>query len=161
MLADLRPAEGGYVARFERHWSHTVEDVWSWLTENEKLKQWFPELEVDELREGGVINFHMPDGTRLTMDILALTTEAVLAFTWDKDSVRFELHEQPDGGCQLIFSEQIHQITAHTPRDLAGWHVCLDVIEALMNGKTIPSRKDLWNSWYTEYKALTDLYLVK
>ena len=156
MLADLQPVEGGYVARYERHWRHAVQDVWAWLTENEKLVQWFPELEVEELREGGIIKFNMPDGTFLPMDILELKPQAVLAFKWDEDSVRFELSAEPDCGCRLVFSEHLHQITEHTPRDLAGWHVCLDVIEALLEGRTIESRKTLWNAQYPQYKQLTD-----
>ncbi|WNR44520.1 SRPBCC family protein [Paenibacillus roseipurpureus] len=156
MLADLQPVEGGYVVRYERHWQHTVDQVWAWLTENEKLVQWFPELEVVELREGGGIKFNMPNGTYLTMDILACVPKSVLAFTWDKDSVRFELHAESDGSCRVVFCEYVHHITEHTPRDLAGWHVCLDVIEALLDGRVIESRKDRWNSWYPKYKQLTD-----
>ncbi|MNW15819.1 hypothetical protein D3C71_2144520 [compost metagenome] len=59
-----------------------------------------------------------------------------------------------------MFSEYLHQITEHTPRDLAGWHVCLDVIEALLAGRTIASRKDMWNGWYVKYKQLTDTVLT-
>ncbi|OCT16321.1 activator of Hsp90 ATPase 1 family protein [Paenibacillus pectinilyticus] len=161
MLADFQPAQDGYAARFERHWQHTVEEVWSWLTENDKLVQWFPELEVEELREGGIIKFNMPDGKVIPMDILELSTHEVLAFTWAEDRVRFELAAEPDGGCRLLFTEQLQRITAHTPRDLAGWHVCLDVIEALMDGRTIASRKELWSEWYEKYKQLTGDYLSK
>jgi uncharacterized protein YndB with AHSA1/START domain len=160
MLADLQPAQGGYLARFERHWHHAVEDVWSWLTENDKLVQWFPELEVEELREGGRIKFNMPDGTFLTMDIIAFIPNEVLGYTWAEDRVRFELYAEPNGGCRLVFSEHLHKITAHTPRDLAGWHVCLDVIEALMEGRTIASRKNVWGVWYEKYKELTESYLT-
>lgn len=160
MLADLQPVEGGYVARYERYWCHAVKDVWAWLTENEKLVQWFPELEVEELREGGIIKFNMPDGTFLPMEIFELKPQAVLAFAWDKDSVRFELSAEPDGGCRVVFSEQLHQITEHTPRDLAGWHVCLDVVEALLEGRTIENRKSLWNERFPQYKQLTDSALL-
>jgi uncharacterized protein YndB with AHSA1/START domain len=37
--------------------------VWAWLTENEKLKQWFLELRIDSLQEGGKILFDMSNGT--------------------------------------------------------------------------------------------------
>ncbi|KRE97685.1 activator of Hsp90 ATPase 1 family protein [Paenibacillus sp. Soil766] len=160
MIADLQSTQGGYLARYERHWPHDVKEVWSWLTENDKLTKWFPELEVGELREGGMIKFNMPDGTIIPMDILEFIQDQVLAFTWDEDRVRFELHADSDGGCRLVFSEYLHQITAHTPRDLAGWHVCLEVIEALLAGRTIASRKDMWNDWYVKYKQLTDAVLT-
>lgn len=38
-----------------------------------------------------------------------------------------------------------------TPRDLAGWHVCLDVIQALLDGTKIDSRKQEWEKWYPRY----------
>jgi uncharacterized protein YndB with AHSA1/START domain len=62
MLAVIQRVEKGYTARFERHLKHSVEKVWAMLTENDKLKKWFSELEVDNLRVGGIIKFNMPAG---------------------------------------------------------------------------------------------------
>jgi uncharacterized protein YndB with AHSA1/START domain len=64
MLADVEAAQNGYIARFERFFPHPVKKVWSMLTDNEELSKWFPELRVEDLREGGVILFDMQDGTR-------------------------------------------------------------------------------------------------
>src|SRR5690606_33596916 len=105
--------------------------VWAMLVVNEQLVQWFPELRIEELREGGRILFDMQDGTFEEMTILELEPEAVLAFTWAKDQVRFELSATEEEGCRLVFSEQLYTITEHTARDLAGWHICLDVIALL------------------------------
>ena len=63
MIARIEKVENGYTATFERHLKHPIEEVWSYLTDNEKLQKWFSELRVDELREGGVIKFDMGDGT--------------------------------------------------------------------------------------------------
>lgn len=41
--------------------------------------------------------------------------------------------------------------TEHTPKDLAGWHVCLDVVQALMDGRPIPAREDEWKTRYEQY----------
>ena len=43
-------------------------------------------------------------------------------------------------------------ITEHTPKDLAGWHVCLNVIQALLEGKSVDFREEEWKYWYEEYK---------
>jgi len=64
--------------------------------------------------------------------------------------VRFELHPE-SAGCRLILIEKIKTMTDHTPRDLAGWHVCLDVIRALLDGKIIENRKAEWEKWYPKY----------
>ncbi len=150
MIAILKQVEDGYTATFERHLLHPVRNVWAMLTENEKLQEWFSELRIDELREGGVIKFDMQDGTFEEMEILELKLKSVLEFTWDKDVVRFELYPEPEG-CKLVFIEKINTITDHTPRDLAGWHVCLDVIQALLDGNTIESRKAEWEKSYPKY----------
>ncbi|WP_337100062.1 SRPBCC family protein [Paenibacillus sp. YIM B09110] len=155
MLAVIQKAEAGYTARFERYWTHSTEEVWSWLTDNDKLPIWFSELRVDELREGGVIKFDMQDGTFEDMVITELRTGSVLEYTWDTDRVRFELYEDGVGGCKLVFTEIIKAITNHTPRDIAGWDVCLDVIGMLLDGEgdavTPEFRKGKWEVRYEQY----------
>lgn len=150
MLAVIEKVDFGYTARFERHLKHSVQEVWSYLTENNKLQSWFSELIVDDLREGGIIKFDMQDGTFEELNILKLETNSLLEYTWGEDVVRFELTQDPEGCC-LVLIEKIKTITKHTPRDLAGWHVCLDVINALLNGTTIESRKSEWEKWHKEY----------
>ncbi|GAA4855366.1 SRPBCC family protein [Paenibacillus vulneris] len=149
MLAELRKADHGFIAQFERHYKHSIEEVWAYLTENEKLNQWFPELEVEELRQGGLIRFNMPDGTQLDMMILDMKSLSALEYTWGEDRVRFELAAEP-GGCLLYLKETIQAVTPHTPKDLAGWHVCLDVIAALLND-TVMDRKREWERMYEQY----------
>lgn len=153
MLAVIEQVPDGYVARFERRLKHPVEKVWSYLTENEKLKKWFTELSVDDLREGGVIKFDMQDGTFEELEIIELKLHSVLEYTWGEDRVRFELYPESEG-CRLVLIEKIHKITDHSPKDLAGWHVCLDFIAALLDGTTIESREDEWKVWYEKYSAL-------
>ncbi|MUK90286.1 hypothetical protein GMD78_18080 [Ornithinibacillus sp. L9] len=53
MIADIKKVGTNYQAIFSRKLLHSVEDVWTMFTENEKLKQWFDELCVGKLREGG------------------------------------------------------------------------------------------------------------
>lgn len=150
MTANIIRTESGYMAKIEKHLHHPVSEVWAYLTENDKLRQWFAELRIDELRTGGTLSFDMGDGSFEVMNITELHVPSVLEYTWDKDLVRFELYEE-EGGCRLVFMEQMKELTDHTPRDLAGWHVCLDVIEALLEGKLIDYRKALWEPLYEQY----------
>ncbi|MNN45284.1 hypothetical protein D3C81_1596100 [compost metagenome] len=150
-IAVIQKEKQGYIATFERNLNHPVQQVWPFLTGNEKLQQWFPELSVDELVEGGVIRFNMGDGSFEEMTIIELKPLSILEYTWDKDRVRFELTETPNG-CKLVLVEKLTRITEHTPRDLAGWHVCLDVIAVLLDGRTVESRKNEWEKWYVQYR---------
>lgn len=155
MLAVIQKAEAGYIARFERYWAHSTDEVWSWLTDNDKLAVWFSELRVDELREGGLIKFDMQDGTFENMIITELKTGSVLEYTWGPDRVRFELYDDGAGSCKLVFIERIVEVTSHTPRDIAGWDVCLNVIGMLLDGEvdavTPESRKGMWEGKYERY----------
>ncbi|AZN38745.1 SRPBCC family protein [Paenibacillus albus] len=152
MLAVVQQAGDGYTARFERAFNHSVQQVWAYLTDNELLSTWFSELRVGELREGGSMKFHMPGGGDvLEMPILEMKLQSVLEYTWGEDVVRFELYPEV-AGCKLVLIEKLSKLIDHTPRDLAGWHVCLEVIGALLDGRTIESRKDQWKHWFERYQ---------
>ncbi|MGC4378462.1 SRPBCC family protein [Fictibacillus sp. Mic-4] len=152
MLATIEKVEDGYIARFERLFEHPVEQVWAALTENEILEKWMPNLQVKDLRKGGTIHFDMKDGsgTLIDMEILDFKPLSVLEFIWGADRVRFELSEKPDG-CLLVLNEWIGTLTDHTPKDLAGWHVCLDVLKALLNGHVMDFPKGEWEEWHKKY----------
>lgn len=155
MLAVLQQTPNGYTARFERYLQHSIEKVWSSLTENDKLAKWFSELQVDDLREGGIIKFNMQDGTFKELEIIELKTNSVLEYTWAEDFVRFELYPESDG-CRLVLIEKINKITDHTSKDLAGWHVCLDVINALLDGRAQEPRETVWATWFEKYTQLIE-----
>ncbi|WP_379136397.1 SRPBCC family protein [Paenibacillus sp. sgz500958] len=153
MIAEIHATEEGYAARFERRYRHSIEEVWAYLTDNDKLPLWFPELQVQELRIGGVISFDMSNGIFEQMTITDLQALSVLEYTWAEDRVRFELVADSEG-CLLVLTETLHTITPHTPRDLAGWHVCLDVIGELLDGRTPKARKEQWNQWFEKYRTV-------
>ncbi|WP_449537680.1 SRPBCC family protein [Ferdinandcohnia sp. Marseille-Q9671] len=155
MLAAIEKKETGYAATFERHFTNSVEDVWAMLTDNEKLQKWFSELKVEDPRKGGRILFDMGDGTSEEMTITDFTDQSVLEYTWGDDLVRFELSSEQEG-CQLVLLEKITDLTPHTPKDLAGWHVCLDVICALLAGEEVTERRQQWERWYITYTQEID-----
>ncbi|HET7628222.1 MAG TPA: metalloregulator ArsR/SmtB family transcription factor [Bacillales bacterium] len=152
MLAVIMKREGGWTARFDRPMKHSLEKVWAVLTENDKLKQWMPNLEIIKLGSGGTIKFHMNDGTGSSFDIAITDYEAHshLQYEWGDGSVRFELNEQPDG-CLLVLKEFIPEVTDHTPKDLAGWHVCLDLFGRLLAGESTDFPMHEWEQWHAEY----------
>lgn len=150
MLAVIEKVQTGYKVKLELQLKNPVNEVWAWLTENEKLKQWFLELRIDSLQEGGKILFDMSNDTFEEMEILKLIHESLLEFTWGDDTVRFELHKDKEG-CKLIFIESLKEITSHTPKDIAGWHVCLKLIQSLLKGKLLDAREKEWEKLYKAY----------
>ena len=144
MIAEIKRFEKGYLAHFERQLDHPVETVWAMLTENEQLTRWFQELQVGELREGGFMKFNVPEVIEQDLEISELIPLSVLEFDWFGDVIRFELHPS-EGSCVLILKEKLNSITEQTKKDVAGWHVCLDVIQALLDEKPI-QRDEEWKS---------------
>ena len=160
MRAEITQLEKGYKAVFERRPAHGSDKVWSILADNSRLKQWFAELQIAERGEGGKLVFDMGDGGTEDLAITDYEEGRVLAFEWWDDHVRFEVEEETSGKSRLRLVETIDRITFQTAKDLAGWHVCLDVIEAILNGEEI-NREEEWQHWHEEYKRLLDSMTVE
>lgn len=153
MLAVIEKETNGYKVIMERQIKSSKEEVWSWLTENDKLKQWFSELRMEELKKGGKVLFDMQDGTFEEMEILEFEEQNVLTFTWAGDVVQFKLFPTEEG-CQIVLTEFVKAITNHTPKDIAGWHVCLMVVQSLIEDIPMKARKEEWEQLYPKYVEL-------
>lgn len=154
MRAEVVQKEQGYTATFERNMPDSPGSVWAMLTDNSKLKQWFPELEVEELQKGGNVLFDMGDGSFEKIEILEFQRGQLLAYEWDEGTVRFDV-KAADNGSTLRMVESFPRITPQTARDLAGWHICFDVIEAILEGRQL-DRKQEWDKEHEEYKRLLE-----
>lgn len=153
MLAVLEKVEGGYIASFHRPLNHSIEKVWSALTENGKLEKWMSNLEVQDLRKGGTIQFNMNDGSNSSfgMKIRDFKEKEVLEYEWGEGWVRFELKPTPEG-CLLVLKEFIPSLSDHTSKDLAGWHVCLDIFKELLQGNEMAFPKGQWEKCHDKYQ---------
>ena len=159
MLAKLYKSENGYTALFERYFDVPFEKLWASLVNNENFKFWMEHLEITDLSKGGTMLFHYHDGSGKyeKMAITDFADEKVLQFEWGADTVRFET--VPNGeGSLLILKEFIRGITDHTPKDLAGWHVCLLRFNDVVTGESNELAADEWEKWYSEYGLLVKNY---
>lgn len=161
MLATIEKQSNRHVVKYKRPLPHSVNAVWEVITTNEKLQKWMSNLEIIDLRKNGKMRFNMNDGTN-TYEEIAITDyieKKVLEFDWGTDSVRFEL-SSTDNGSLLLFAETLHELTQHTSRDLAGWHICLDLLTDLLDGIEHHSfpMEEKWQQRFNEYKELLDSY---
>ncbi|GAB2567732.1 SRPBCC family protein [Gracilibacillus alcaliphilus] len=159
MLAVLEKTKESYTAVYQRPLAASVQAVWSVLTENDQLQHWMPNLEVADLRKGGTIKFHMNDGTGEAFDIAILDFKefVYLQFEWGEGSVRFELTPQAEG-CLLRLTEYLPFLNDHTPKDLAGWHVCLDMFQSVLKGEHMDFPEKEWAIWYEKYMQVLQHY---
>lgn len=150
MLAEIQQVNDETVAEFHRDFPYPIQEVWTMLTDNDHLVEWFSELRIHELAEGGKLLFDIGDGSYEEMTITEVKIPTVWEFTWDKNLIRFNLSENPRG-THLVLKEYMKEVTEHTARDIAGWHVCLDVIGLLLANKPIEDRQEEWNKVYPQY----------
>ncbi|SFH88405.1 Uncharacterized conserved protein YndB, AHSA1/START domain [Pisciglobus halotolerans] len=155
MLAEVSQANDKVIVTMHRKLQHRVEEVWDMLTENEQLAKWFPEMQVEQLKEGGKIKLAFHTGGKEEMTITSLAVPTVLEYTWGQDLVRFDL-TQTDYGTHLLFTETLQQVTEQTPKDIAGWHICLDAIEALLDKRELSDPHQTWEKAYADYKRVFD-----
>lgn len=152
MEATVQQSGDKVIAQMERNFPYEIDLVWAMLSDNKQLQKWFSELSIETLEEGGRILFDMGNGEYEEMTITSLSAPNVMEFTWDKDLVRFDLTPNEAGGTHLVFKETIGTVTEHTPRDITGWHMCLDTIEAILANEEIPNTQTGFNELYPIYK---------
>jgi uncharacterized protein YndB with AHSA1/START domain len=123
---------GQWNLRFTRRLSHPVDTVWKALTEPDHLAAWFPQsIRGDLLTPGASLRFESQYGD---FDGRVLTVEppSLLEFLWGPDTIRFELLPT-EGGSVLTLVDSIDEL-GKAARDAAGWHACLDLLEAELAG---------------------------
>ena len=76
----------------------------------------------------------------------------VLEYTWEEDVLRFEL--RPEGkGCLLVFTTWSGD-RSKAARDATGWHLCLDNLEAAVDGNPAAGfDKERFSALSAEYAA--------
>ena len=165
MNGTLTTVSGKPALRFERRLKHPVEKVWKAITDPAELAHWFPQRVEGATSVDGEIfvpgaRLRFPFDEKVVMDgevvpdfegeVLEVDPPRVLAYTWGEDVLRFEL--TPDGaGCLLVFTDTIVD-RGKAARDGSGWHVCLDGLEARLDGSAPPA-EDHWTALYRGYTA--------
>ena len=93
-----------------------VEEVWSALTEPERLEEWFANDVELELEPGGEGTFRWDDGEERHAVVEEVDHERRFSFTWDESHVAIELDEV-DGGTRVVVTETVG----------AGWGTALSL----------------------------------
>lgn len=135
-----RPDGDRWTLVFVRRLTHPPERVWRALTEPEELRAWAPFVPDRNLARPGEATLTMfEDATALGDGSPAEVTRAdapsLLEYRWQDDVLRWEL--EPDGaGTRLTLRHTIAD-RDWLPKVAAGWHLCLDVAERLLDGRPV------------------------
>lgn len=156
MIGDLIDTGAGTVTiRITRELDHPVEKVWRAITEKEHLEAWFPHRVVGELTTPGApLTFEHTEFEAASFDgkVLAYEPPHLLEFLWGVDVIRLEVVPRGDG-CTLTLSDTLEE-KGKAARDGAGWHTCLDFLEASLDGRTPElTQEQVWKQVHPDYVA--------
>lgn len=129
-------AERRWTLIFTRQLSHPVNRVWEAITEPGQLRHWAPYTANRDLATTGAAVLTMLDGEGGEMELPGAVLESdpprLLVHAFGSDVLRWEL-QGTDDGTTLILRHTFDD-EALASELAAGWHLCLDVADALMNG---------------------------
>jgi len=152
----IRVTEDGRPAvRFHRRLAHPIERVWRAVSEPDELGRWFPAAVHGDLRAGADLQFEMAAGPTLAGRVLALEPPRLLEFSWGDDRIRIELLRLEDGLTHLSFTHVLSEDESALARTAAGWHVCLDGLEQILDGtldRVQLGRTGAWDAAYEAYR---------
>ena len=121
--------------RFVREYPTTAADLWSALTDPERLERGFATVTGD-LRPGGRVTIRFDDGAE-TMEVVSCEPPTTLVVRWLHGDHTSEVTAtvEPRDGAALLVLEHRGLPPAKAPDYAAGWHVHLDSLAALLRGE--------------------------
>ena len=144
--------DGRWRLRFTRTLVHPRTKVWRAVTEPEQLARWFPTTIDGERAAGAPLRFTFPNETAEPFDgeMLAYEPESAIEFRWGPDLVRIELRLVGEG-TELTLLDTLEE-RGKAARDGAGWHTCLDALEAALAGEDeARAQMDTWAAVHPHY----------
>ena len=137
------PASGAQVRKGGENWTlilvrelrHSPEKVWRALTDPAQLHEWAPFDADGSLCTAGstvkltTVGAPTPHVTETT--VTRADAHKVLEYKWGGNDMRWEL-EALVGGTRLTLWTSINR--RFIAMGAAGWHICLDVLDHLLNG---------------------------
>jgi uncharacterized protein YndB with AHSA1/START domain len=139
---------------------HPPGRVWAALTERAQLEAWAPFTADRDLGRPGDATLTMIDGDvaeDLPASVRRAEPPALLEYTWGPDLLRWRL-EPVDAGTRLTLEHTLDD-RDYVPKVAAGWHLCLDVAERLLDGDPVPpirgedAKSHGWEQLRDEYAA--------
>jgi uncharacterized protein YndB with AHSA1/START domain len=151
-LGTLHAVGDRFMLRYERTYPHPVDRVWAIVSTADGLSRWFPaRVELDALKVGAGMRFTfqaedierarehgVEDFPLVSAGVVReLEPPRLFAFDWVDEPIRIELHETGHG-CRLVFTHTFDRDPVQAPKNGAGWHVCLDALDAALDDREEP-----------------------
>jgi len=122
---------------FTRDLSHPITKVWAVLTSRDQLREWAPYIPDRDLTSEGPATVGMLDADGTVAQSMPGTVRAIdpprlLEHAFGDDVLRWELSPTAEG-TRLVLRHMFSDGPLSSAL-AAGWHICLDVADALLAG---------------------------
>lgn len=148
-----KTADGGWIASFTNSHGYSAEQVWEVLTNEDYVNKWHPELRMQELHDGGTIIFDFGNGEFHKLPIREFKEDKILGFDWYGSYIRFEVEQ--DGQLQMTF--KVNEVNKQSLRDLTGWTMISEAIDATLRGENFTFDKERAGKIRQEYERELEL----
>jgi uncharacterized protein YndB with AHSA1/START domain len=146
--------DGGRRLVFRRSWPDPIEDVWSALTENDRLARWIGTYDGE--RGSGASGFFtmLHEGAAepapMGMTIVECDPPRRLVLQWPEPfHWRVELDLGVENGRTVLVFTQVFPTAEGIADVAAGWHWYLDKLDAELTGLPQP-QMDGWDAFFAE-----------
>ncbi|WP_273651424.1 SRPBCC family protein [Cellulomonas fimi] len=156
----LTSTPAGTTVRFERRYATDVDDLWSCLTEPDRVARWLGPL-LGDLRVGGRFEVRMGDDVddspqNATGDVLVCDRPHRLDVTWSfpgEPVTRLSATLSGDDGATVLVLEH-HDLGERAARGYGGgWHTCLDRLDDHLAGRDVRSWDELFGVRQALYRT--------
>jgi uncharacterized protein YndB with AHSA1/START domain len=148
----LRPDADRVAVRFERRYPATATEVWSAVTDPERISRW---LAPTTLLEDGRYRIDFSDGYATVGEVVECDPPRSLVVTWDfpdEPTSRVAVEVLPDGDGSLLVLDHTRLPLNQGAGYGAGWEAHLAGLEAQLAGQIPPD-------WDERFGALLPAYL--
>lgn len=121
---------------FVRHIRHATDKVWSAMIDAEKIPKWAPFEPDRNLDTPGPVTLRMVDGSTpefYESEVLEVEAVRKIKYSWGDSGILSWTLEPSEVGTKLTLEHTVENPEWITPA-AAGWHMCLDFAEILLDG---------------------------
>ena len=149
----LRPDADRLAVRFERRYPATPADVWSAITDTERIGRW---LAPATLLEDGHYRLDFDNGQQTTGAVEVCDAPHALVVTWEfpgEPASRVSVEIRPDGDGALLVLDHTRLPQGQGAGYGAGWEAHLATLEAQLSGTTAPDWDERFGALLPAYRA--------
>ena len=138
---------------------HPPAKVWTAITDPEHLREWAPFDSDRNLGTAGAARLTTvgaPKPLVSEMQVKRADAPRLLEFNWGKQELRWELEPREGGGTRLTLWHSIER--NFISMGAAGWHICFDVLDRLLDGEPIGRRVGMGMMGFDGWQRLNAEY---